>query len=177
GPMSANDEHLDFIRAELDWLPAVLDTNTPFLGICLGAQILARVLGAQVAKHPQQQAEIGYFPITGHANLRSLSHVFQWHFEGFDLPSGMESLASTTMFPNQAFRATESVYGLQFHPEITASLIIEWTTRGAAALTTPGAQSRMTQLQQHQQHGAQVQQWLASFLQDWLATPRLANCA
>lgn len=64
GPMSANDDKtLPFIRTELDWIPTALDSRKPFLGICLGAQLLARALGATVAPHPEGRAEIGYFPV------------------------------------------------------------------------------------------------------------------
>lgn len=64
GPMSANDsETLPFIRTELDWIGTALDSHKPFLGICLGAQLLARVLGATVAPHPDGIAEVGYYPV------------------------------------------------------------------------------------------------------------------
>ena len=86
GPMSANDEHLPGIRAELDWLPAVLRANLPYLGICLGAQMMARVLGAGVAPHPEGCAEIGYYPVQPTANGQTLfqdvMQVYHWHREG-----------------------------------------------------------------------------------------------
>ena len=62
GPMSANDED-EFIRREIDWTTVPLNEDKPFLGICLGAQMFARALGAQVLPHPEGQAEIGYYPI------------------------------------------------------------------------------------------------------------------
>lgn len=64
GPMSANDDiTLLGLRAQLDWIPTMLASGKPFLGICLGAQLLARALGARVAPHPEGFAEIGYFPV------------------------------------------------------------------------------------------------------------------
>jgi GMP synthase (glutamine-hydrolysing) len=64
GPMSANDDQtLPFIRQELDWLPIVMETNKPFLGVCLGAQLLARILGGKITPHPESIMEIGYFQI------------------------------------------------------------------------------------------------------------------
>lgn len=63
GPMSANDSEIPFIRAEHDWIPMALESGKPFLGICLGAQLLARVLGAAITPHPDGLTEIGYFPI------------------------------------------------------------------------------------------------------------------
>jgi GMP synthase (glutamine-hydrolysing) len=177
GPMSSNDEDLPFIRAELDWTPTALGSGKPFLGICLGAQILARALGASVAPHPQERAEIGYYPIQSWDTLRSLDYVFHWHFEGFELPRGTECLATSATFPNQAFRLSSSIYGLQFHPEITTSMILDWTLRGAHLLEHRDAQSRELQLRNHQRHSHQVQQWLQDFLEHWLATPALAQCA
>ena len=62
GPMSANDT-VDFIRREIDWLRVPLKEQKPFLGICLGAQMLAHHLGSRVYRHPDGHAEVGYYPI------------------------------------------------------------------------------------------------------------------
>ncbi|MEB3358803.1 MAG: gamma-glutamyl-gamma-aminobutyrate hydrolase family protein [Synechococcales bacterium] len=176
GPMSANDQDtLPFIKAELDWLPQVLASQTPFLGICLGAQLLARSLGGTVAPHVNRQVEIGYFPLEatpeGRSLLDPISHVYHWHREGFDLPTGAVLLATGETFPNQAFRYGPSAYGFQFHPEITADLIDQWTTKAADQLTQPGAQSQQCQFDQHRQHGTAVKDWLQRFLDQWLQTP------
>ncbi|MGA1624376.1 MAG: glutamine amidotransferase-related protein [Prochlorothrix sp.] len=130
GPMSANDDGtLPFIRTELDWIEQVLTLEKPFLGICLGAQLLARVLGATVQPHPEGRVEVGYWPLAvaesvaspvaadpvpaavqppmqGVNPLAGLEVVFQWHNEGFELPQGAQRLAATENFPTQAF-----VYG------------------------------------------------------------------
>ena len=84
GPMSANDEHLDGIRVELDWLDVMLAAEKPFLGICLGAQMLARTLGHKVEPHPEGYAEIGYYPLQATAEGQALFgdetlHAYQWH--------------------------------------------------------------------------------------------------
>lgn len=116
GPMSANDEHLPAIKAETDWLPGLLKSGTPFFGICLGAQMLARCLGAKVSRHPQGIMEIGYYPIapTEQANglFKNPLHVYHWHKEGFDLPVGAELLVEGDIFRNQAFRYGQSAYGV-----------------------------------------------------------------
>lgn len=174
GPMSANDDNtLPFIRDELDWIPLVLDARKPYLGICLGAQMLARVLGARVAPHPKGWREIGYVSIrptlNGHNPLAGLTHVYHWHKEGFELPDGAVLLATGDRFINQAFCYGSSVYGLQFHPEITQSMIDRWTTDGADQLDFPGAQPRQIQFQGHEQHSTSVASWLHRFLQQWLA--------
>ena len=92
GPMSANDSD-DFILRETDWLKVPLKEKRPYLGICLGAQILAKHLGAKVAPHPEGRAEVGYYPIRPTEAGRKVcadwpDHVYHWHREGFDLPGG-----------------------------------------------------------------------------------------
>jgi GMP synthase (glutamine-hydrolysing) len=179
GPMSANDDNtLPFIRDELHWIPLVLDAKTPYLGICLGAQMLARVLGARVAPHPEGWREIGYVTIrptasstlNEHNPLTGLTHVYHWHKEGFELPGDAVLLATGERFVNQAFRYGSSAYGLQFHPEITQSMIDRWTTDAPDQLELPGAQPREIQFQAHERHSAAVATWLQRFLQQWLAS-------
>jgi GMP synthase (glutamine-hydrolysing) len=173
GPMSANDdEELPFIRAELNWIPTVLAAQKPFLGICLGGQMLARVLGAKVAPHAEARREIGYFPIqptlNGHNPLAALKQVYHWHKEGFEVPQDAVLLATGKVFANQAFRYGKNAYGLQFHPEMTQDLIDRWTTSGAEQLQLPTAQSREEQLQNHAEYGPEVKSWLQGFLLSWL---------
>ncbi len=82
GPMSANDPD-DFVKAETDWIGLALKDELPFLGICLGAQMLARHLGAKVGFHPEGHVEVGYYPLyPSEAACKELpwpDHVYQWH--------------------------------------------------------------------------------------------------
>jgi GMP synthase (glutamine-hydrolysing) len=174
GPMSANDDTtLPFIKAELNWIPVVLKEEKPFLGICLGAQLLARVLGATVAPHTDGTVEIGYFPLqaTEHGNgiMDGLSYVYHWHKEGFDLPRSATLLATGDTFPHQAYRYGQRTYGLQFHPEINQPMMEFWTTKGAEQLTQQGAQPRDKHFQSHERYSPQVESWLHNFLADWLS--------
>ncbi|TVQ11090.1 MAG: glutamine amidotransferase [Leptolyngbya sp. DLM2.Bin27] len=177
GPMSANDDHLAFIRQELNWIPLVLAAEKPYLGICLGAQLLARSLGAAVGPHPTGQREIGYYPVLPTPGLPELLPsplvVYQWHQDGFELPEGSQLLATGSIFPHQAFRYGRRAYGLQFHPEITATMVNHWTTAGADQLALPGAQGRPYHLSQHRLYGPAVKIWLRQFLARWIgAAPR-----
>jgi GMP synthase (glutamine-hydrolysing) len=173
GPGSANDGD-ECMRAEVDWIETVLSERKPFLGICLGAQILAKHLGAKVAPHPEGVAEIGYHrirPAMGNTlGEGAPGQVYQWHREGFGLPHGASLLASADgPFPVQAFGYASAV-GVQFHPEITYAMVSRWTVRSAHRLSLPGAQARAQQLESHIAHAPVVQRWLAAFLPRWLGS-------
>jgi GMP synthase (glutamine-hydrolysing) len=174
GPMSANDEE-DYVRREIDWIGVPLAENKPFMGICLGAQMLARHLGQRVYRHPQGRVEIGYHPIVPTHSAHTLcgapfpERVYHWHREGFDLPSGADLLASGEHFEVQACRAGPSAYGLQFHPEVTYAMMCRWTTRAQDHGPEPGAHPRHAHLEGWFMHDAGVARWLQAFLTCWLA--------
>lgn len=173
GAESANDDStLPHIRAELDWIGRWLETGRPFLGLCLGGQLLARVLGARVAPHPQGFHEIGYVPVAGADGtagfVDGLSHVYHWHKEGFEVPRGADLLASGPVFPNQAFRYGSRVYGLQFHPEVTVAMLTRWMDEAGHMLDNPNAHPRARQLADAEVHDAPLAAWLERFLDGWL---------
>jgi GMP synthase (glutamine-hydrolysing) len=172
GPMSANDD-TDFIRREIDWIAVPLRDGKPFLGICLGAQMLARHLGSRVFAHQEGQAEIGYYPIRPTpAGLAVCDpwpeQVYQWHREGFDLPSGADLLAEGDSFPVQAFRIG-AAYALQFHPDVTHAIMCRWTTRGHERTFLPGAKQRAAHFRDRAVYDPAGRAWLAAFLNHWLA--------
>lgn len=178
GPMSANDcQSLDGIRHEIDFTKRVLDADVPYLGICLGGQILARALGGTVTPHPEQHVEIGYTRVEPTAVAEPLFEhsrfFFQWHREGFDVPPGVELLATgTNSFPNQAFRAGDRAYGLQFHPEITLAMIHRWNLGGGHRLTMPGAQPKRAHVKGFELFNDGIERW-TNALFDRMGIPAL----
>ena len=134
GPMGIYDEReYPWLRVEKEFLAAAIKAGKAILGICLGAQLLASVLGAEVRGNGQR--EIGWFPLYRcpelPASLSSLlpdgQNVFHWHGDTFDIPSGAQPLWFTTACKNQAFLFGSRILGLQFHlettPESLAALI------------------------------------------------------
>jgi len=172
GPMSANDED-EWVRREIDWLSVPLRDEKPLLGICLGAQMLARQLGAKVFCDAHGAVEVGYYPVKPTAAGLAIHNpwpdrVYQWHREGFELPPGAELLAEGAQaFPVQAFRYGTG-YGLQFHPEVTHAMMCRWTVRGAARLTLPGAKPRAEHFADRAAHDLGVRTWLAGFVERWI---------
>lgn len=171
GPQSAMDCHLPGIRAELDWLERhALPGNTPLLGICLGAQQMARVLGAKVGPRDDGLVEIGYKPIRATAHAPDFvpddAYFYQWHGETFEIPHGAQHLAENDDFPGQAFCWGEYAWAFEFHPEMTREMIDRWCTseRGSQKLALPGAQSHAEQIAQFERHASRTDRWLASFI-------------
>jgi len=141
GPMSVNDE-LPYIREEEKLVRDFAARGKKILGICLGAQIMAKALGAKVYAGPQK--EIGWHDIeltkegVEDPLMRSLAthpvvrdfwrrfKVFHWHGETFDIPEGAVRLASSELYPNQAFRYGSKSYAFQFHIEVNKGIICDW---------------------------------------------------
>lgn len=175
GPMSANDED-DFVRRETDWIGVALKAGAPFLGICLGAQMLVRHLGGTVCAHCEGCAEIGFFPLypteAGRQLIEWPEVVYQWHREGFDLPTGATLLARGEIFENQAFSVQGTAFGVQFHSELTYAMACRWTVRGAERLKLPMAQSRAQHMDGWFRYDPPVRAWLSGFLDVWLAQDR-----
>jgi GMP synthase (glutamine-hydrolysing) len=134
GPMSVDEEdNFPFLRWERRIIRAAIDETVPILGVCLGARLIAATLGAQVFRGPVKEIGWSQVSITPHGQVDSLlgylpesATVFQWHGDGFDLPAGAIRLASSVNYSNQAFRVGKSIYGLQFHLEVTPCMIERW---------------------------------------------------
>lgn len=124
GPMSINDEKTyPWLAEEKSFIRAAITKQIPVLGICLGAQLIASIYGAEVRK--SANTKIGWFPIRGiYQGVGKLSFpyettVLHWHGETFMMPDSGSLLAFSETCLNQAFQIGTNVIGLQFHPEIT----------------------------------------------------------
>jgi GMP synthase (glutamine-hydrolysing) len=134
GPMSVNDEEeLPWLRAEKALIAEAVRAGLPFFGACLGVQLLAVSLGAEVA--PGSAPEVGILPVflteaaasdPVFADLPPELLTLQWHGDTFSLPEGAVLLASSPAYPNQAFRWGRSAYGVQFHLELSREMAAEW---------------------------------------------------
>lgn len=174
GPIGANDEtDYPFLASELRLLENRLAAKRATLGICLGAQLMARTLGARVA--PAERGEIGWLPLTlsGAGRNSPLKHfdtapVFHWHGDVFELPRGAESLASTPDCAHQAFALGRNLLGLQFHPEVTPRGLESWYVGHYRALqgTAPDVHRLRVDAKRH---GTTLERNGERFLRDWLA--------
>ena len=134
GPMNVYEEdHYPFLRAEDLFIKEAIQRGKFVLGICLGAQLIAKALGAKVFKASLK--EIGWYDILLtmigskdplFSNLPKTFPVFQWHGDTFEIPKGGKLIATSTSVPHQAFRYGDNAYGLQFHLEVTEKMIKEW---------------------------------------------------
>jgi GMP synthase (glutamine-hydrolysing) len=127
GPMSVNDDNdYPWLTDEMAWIDRAIERGAIVLGICLGAQLIARALGARVS--PNARREIGWYPVEkvasaaispmGHAMADGLT-AFHWHGETFDLPPGSVHLYRSQACENQGFSYGGRVVGLQYHMETT----------------------------------------------------------
>ncbi|MBI4353191.1 MAG: type 1 glutamine amidotransferase, partial [Candidatus Omnitrophica bacterium] len=135
GPMNVYEEDKHpFLKKEDAFIKQLAAKDIPCLGVCLGAQLIAKALGKRVYK--ASQAEIGWGDV--HLSPQaaedplfssipsSVMRVLQWHEDTFDLPDTAVHLASSEAVPNQAYRYGRHVYGLQFHVEVNREMLVDW---------------------------------------------------
>ena len=144
GPIGVSDvDSYPFLSEEMEAISRRIDAGRPVLGICLGAQLIAKALGADVAA--TGKVEIGYSALTltaaGESSpLKVLDGVpvLHWHGDQFEIPDGAELLASTPGFPNQAFRIGHRILAVQFHPEVDHRRIEQWLIGHSGELSAHG---------------------------------------
>ena len=142
GPMGVNDERkFSWLANEKEFIKQAIEANKTVIGICLGAQLIAQILGANV--YQNEQKEIGWFPIeltseaakhTLFSRIKNPVTVFHWHGDTFDLPKNSIRLAFSKACSNQGFLYKNNILGLQFHLETTMESLKEMIENGKAEL-------------------------------------------
>lgn len=144
GPIGAYDEAIyPFVSEQDSLLEARIGANRPTLGICLGAQLMARAMGARVHQAPAKEIGFGPLSLTGAGLASPLApyageNVLHWHGDTFDLPKEAERLASTPLCANQGFVRGANVLGVQCHPEIGAHGFERWLIGSSLELSHAG---------------------------------------
>jgi GMP synthase-like glutamine amidotransferase len=139
GPMGVHDvDDHPWLGSERELIREAVDNGTPVLGVCLGSQLLAAALGAEVTTGPIEEVGPGQVELTAegrrdpvlgpeyHGLSGTAVPCVHWHRDTFTLPSGAVHLAATRAFPHQAFRFGDRAYGLQFHVEVDEQLARAW---------------------------------------------------
>ncbi|MBW4572985.1 MAG: glutamine amidotransferase [Tolypothrix carrinoi HA7290-LM1] len=176
GPMGAyDDRNYPFLVDELRLLERRLDADLPTLGICLGAQLMARTLGARV--YPGPYREIGWSPLELskegiHTPLAHLvaenTLVFHWHGDTFDLPVGSIHLASSPKYQNQAFSWGKCGLALQFHPEVTTFGLELWFKNHACEISATHGVSITRLREDTTRYSKRLEAQAAKFWEAWL---------
>ncbi|MET3589126.1 GMP synthase (glutamine-hydrolyzing) [Bartonella silvatica] len=174
GPMSVNDSDA-YIGKEIDWISLSLKENKPFLGICLGAQMLARNIGGRVHTRSDGTVEVGWYPLEATSQGKELMDwpemVYHFHDEGiYDLPKEAELLATGRTYPTQAFRYGKNAWGVQFHAEFTRAMMRSLVVRLAHKLTEKGAQPASAHLKGRLLYDQVLSQWFENALQQIFCT-------
>jgi GMP synthase (glutamine-hydrolysing) len=145
GPIGAYEEsRYPFLRDELALIERALRAGSRVLGICLGAQLLARALGARVYPGPGKEIGFGEIDLRPEGRRSCLVHlerdrrVLHWHGDTFDLPADASRLASTALTPNQAFALGSSALALQFHVEVDPGRFERWLIGHTCELSVAG---------------------------------------
>lgn len=175
GPFSVNDHGCHpWITDEYTWLRERLTLDLPTLGICLGAQLMAKAMGARV--YTPAAKEIGWYPLSltpfgAEGPLRhfdsSRGLVLQWHGETFELPLQAKLLASTISCPNQAFQLGRNGLAVQFHPEVTAAGLEPWLVDQGNDLVDSDINAEDFR-KQNALYAPMLAQNAKNFLEEWL---------
>jgi GMP synthase (glutamine-hydrolysing) len=174
GPIGAYEEDkYPFLQTELALIDRRLASGRPILGLCLGAQLLARAMGAEVRPGPAKEIGWGALTLTDVGKTGPLRHlgaepVMHWHGDMFDLPPGAERLASTEICPNQAFSKGPAILGCQFHPEVMANGFERWLIGHASEIAAVGLSPNVLR-HETEMYGPAAEDRGRNVIAEWLA--------
>ena len=176
GPQSVPDnQRQPFMRDEARWIEGCVRKEIPTLGLCLGGQMIAHALGAEVRPGANGYHEFGYYPLfptdEGRSHFPDELYVTQAHFHEFELPDGAVLLARSELYPHQAFRYGDTTFAFQFHPECTIAGFRRWQDSDWAPWDQPGVQPREQQDTLAAKHDQAQHDWFCDFLEKLFARP------
>lgn len=177
GPFNAFEEDRHpFLLDEARWIEHCMKNDIPLLGICQGAQQIAHILGGKVEPGPDNLREFGYYELkateAGRDYFPERLVVCEAHSYGFDVPAGAALLASSQLFPHQAFKYGVSTFAFLFHAEVTIEGFRHWQGLPWAGYGRPGVQTREEQELLMVAHDQTQHAWFMGFL-DRLFGPAL----
>ena len=178
GSMNAHeDQKFSHLRQTVDLVREFHRKGKPILGICLGAQLIARAFGSRV--YPHRVPEIGFSLIytVGKALsepwLRACPEkgisLMQWHFDTFELPVGATLLMTNDVCENQAYRISDNVYGFQFHFEVTPEIVMDWLSDKGEWIEKNYPQLDSEVERQVQRYARQSAWFAKEVARDWLS--------
>ncbi|MEM9040968.1 MAG: gamma-glutamyl-gamma-aminobutyrate hydrolase family protein [Actinomycetota bacterium] len=174
GPVAVYEaDHHPFLAEEISWARRAVECERPFLGMCLGSQILAAAFGRTSIGRADRAVEFGFHTIeitgAGHGLLAGLSSVYSMHEEQVDeIPDGAELLATSETFDVQAFRLGRCAVGVQFHPDCREVDVPSWWRDADRYRGRPGAQRLADQVRDARRHDAAIQSWTERFVRRWI---------
>ena len=159
-----------YLTAEFRLIEQAMQKSVPLVGICLGSQMIAHVLGATVRYAPDDGLSMGFYETRATQAADSVLPpslmTLNGNAQGWDLPAGATLLAASdeTVHPNQAFAYGETTVALQFHPEVTRPILDQWQREFADAIGRPGSRSKAAQDEGFAEHDAALKAWYRGFL-------------
>jgi GMP synthase (glutamine-hydrolysing) len=184
GPIGVYEQtEYPFLKEEIRLIAQRIDAGQPILGICLGAQLMAAALGANVAPGSNGK-ELGWSPLTPGRDTESSNplasiledevNVLHWHGDTFDLPEGARHLASTSQYINQAFSLERFGLALQFHPEVTATQLERWYIGHAVELAHARVSVPELRADSHR-YASELEERAGQLWDEWLQTSALSK--
>ena len=175
--VTAIDDH-PFLHDECRFIEQAMEKAVPLVGVCLGSQLIAHVLGATVANNPGDRMTMGYYDLdvteAGRSFFPHNLKTLNGNRQSWSLPDGAVMLAhgAADLSPNQAFAYGDTTVGLQFHPEVTRTILDQWQRLFVASIGHSGAQTKAEQDAGFDRHDAALKQWYCGFLDRWFQTHR-----
>ncbi len=171
----ASDNNHPYLLKELLFIEQAIDKAVPLVGVCLGSQMIAKVLGAKVGYHPENKMAMGFYPLEATRQGRQLGlsdgmMVLDGNAQGWEVPQSATNLATSpgdNPWPNQAFSIGKTL-ALQFHPEVTRKILDQWQTDFTSSIGRPGTQSKQAMDNGFEAYDADLKAWYKGALDSWL---------